>query len=150
MASNDITLTIKRYTLNLGFRTVSTGDSRDIVPYHQIGLTGVANETGQEISITIELWSDLRQFAPTELGFYNSSSRTITIKAPISEFGRASDLLRNEKPVFLVFNQLNIPGAHDPGIKSITSASIVTKSEPTGEGEHTTGQSGLLEQAVHD
>jgi hypothetical protein len=108
---------------------------RDIVPYHEIGLLSAASGASPQVRITIELWVDLRHLAPTELGFYDTSGRTITIKAPISEFERISSLLRHEKPVSFVFNQLDVVGSLHPEIKSISSASIVTDSEPAGESE---------------
>jgi hypothetical protein len=135
MAVSDTKLSIESYTLNLGFRTVSMDDVRDIVPYHEIGLTCAANGIDPQVRVTIELWTDLRHLAPTELGFYDASRKTITIKVPISEFERACSLLRHEKPVFFVFNQLDVVGSHHPEIKSISSASIVTDSELTGESE---------------
>jgi hypothetical protein len=129
MADNDTKLLIESYTLNLGFRTVGIDSVRDILPYHEIGLSAAANGAGQRIQITIELWPDLRRLAPTELGFYDSARHTITIKAPISEFDRVSSLLRHEKPVYFVFNQLDVAGSPHPEIKSISSASILTDSE---------------------
>jgi hypothetical protein len=137
MAVNDTRLTITSYTLNLGFRTVSSDETRDIVAYHEIGLIAAASDGGPEVAITIELWGDLKHFSPTELGFYDSGGHIIKIKAPISEFARLSDLLRYEEPVYFVFNQLNVAGALNPAIKSVTSASIVTGGEPIGEGEST-------------
>jgi hypothetical protein len=135
MAMDDTRLTITSYTLNLGFRSVSVDEVRDIVAYHEIGLLGVADGGGASVRITIELWTDLRHFAPTELGLFDTARNTITIKAPISEFGRMSDLLRNEKPLFFVFNQLEVLGSPTPKIKRISAASIVTGDESAGEGE---------------
>jgi hypothetical protein len=133
MAASDTKLAIESYTVNLGFRTVSMDDVRDIVPYHEIGLICAASGARSRLQVTIELWTDLRHLAPTELGFYDSSRHTITIKAPISEFERTCNLLRHEKPVFFVFSQLEVAGSPHPEIKSISSASIVTESPAAGE-----------------
>jgi hypothetical protein len=133
--ADDARLTITGYTLNLGFRSVSVDEVRDIVPYHEIGLTAVADGVSPPIRITIEMWSDLRHFSPTELGFYDTSLHTIRIKAPMSEFDRTSDLLRYEEPLFFVFNQLEVVGTRTPHIKRISSASIVSEDESAGEGE---------------
>ncbi len=129
----DEKLKIKRYTLDLGFRSVAEDNTRDIVPYHEIGLVSVPDDEGKQTRITIEFWRDLAQFSPTELGFYTVSQKKITIKAPISEFERAHNILRSEKPVFFEFNKFNVVGG-DPDQKSITAASITTGKEPTGEG----------------
>jgi hypothetical protein len=133
--AGDTRLTITSYTLNLGFRSVSVDEVRDIVPYHEIGLSAVAEGASTPIRITIELWADLRHFAPTELGFYDTSLNTIRIKAPMSEFDRTSELLRYEEPLFFVFNQLDVVGSPTPRIKRISSASIVTEDESAGERE---------------
>jgi hypothetical protein len=135
MTLSDTRLAIESYTLNLGFRTVSMDDVRDIVPYHEISLVSAASGTDPKVAITIELWTDLRHLGPTELGFYDSFKHAITIKAPISEFERICGLLRHDQPVFFVFNQLEVVGSHHPEIKSISSASIVTESEAVGENE---------------
>lgn len=134
MAANDTKLKIKDYLVDLGLRTISVNDSRDIVPYHELKLTAVSEETGQQVNITIEFWTDLKQFAPTELGFYTAPG-TIVVKAPMGEFDRAYDLLRNEKPVFFVFNQFNIEGPQNTQRKSITAVSIVTGKAIPGAGE---------------
>jgi hypothetical protein len=133
--ADDTKLTITSYTLNLGFRSVSIDEVRDIVPYHEIGLTAVADAASPPIRITIELWADVRHFAPTELGFYDTARNTIRIKVPMSEFDRTSDLLRYEEPLFFVFNQLDVAGSPTPKIKRISSASIVSEDESAGEGE---------------
>lgn len=138
MAVNDTKLTVKTFTVDLGFRAVGSESLRDIVPYHEIRLIGVAG-TAEPISVTIELWADLRHLAPTELGFYDVSRHTITIKAPISEFDRACRLLRHGQPVYFVFNQLEVDGSRHPEIKSISSASIVTDSQPAGSSHSTNG-----------
>ena len=135
MALSDTRLAIESYALNLGFRTVSMDDVRDIVPYHEISMICTAIGSGPQVHITVELWTDLRHLAPTELGFYDSFRRTITVKAPISEFERICGLLRHEKPLFFIFNQLEVVGSDHPEIKSISSASIVTESEAVGESE---------------
>ena len=128
LASNDTQLEIKSYTLNLGFRTEAINDSRDIVPYHEIGLTSVPDGAGQQTQITIGFWTDLQHFAPTELGFYYVAEKKIAIKAPISEFERACNILRGQTPVFFIFNQANVVGGN-PDMKSITTSSIVTGNE---------------------
>jgi hypothetical protein len=133
MAVSDTKLAIESYTINFGLRTVSLDDVRDIVPYHEIGL--ICTAAGAQMHVTLELWTDLRHLAPTEVGFYDSFKQTITIKAPLSEFDRIRSLLRHDKPLFLVFNQLEVGGSHHPEIKSISSASFVTESEPVGTSE---------------
>jgi hypothetical protein len=135
MATDDTKLTITGYTLNLGFRSVSVDELRDIVAYHEIGLVGVPAGGGPPLHVTIELWADLRHFAPTELGLFDTSLNTIRIKAPMSEFDRTSDLLRYEEPLFFVFNQLEVVGSRTPHIKRISSASIVTADETPGTEE---------------
>ena len=136
MAANDTKLKVKSYVLDLGLRTISIDNIRDIVPYHEIQLAAVIDGTQQEVNITIECWADLKHFAPTELGFYTAPPNgRITIKAPISEFDRVCSILRNEKPVFFIFNQFNVVGTQHPDRKSITAVSIVTGNEPIGESE---------------
>jgi hypothetical protein len=135
MAVNDTKLTIKTFSVDLGFRAVASDSTRDIVPYHEIRLTGIGDGPEAPITITIELWADLRHLAPTELGFYDVSRHTITIKAPISEFDRAYRLLHQVQPVYFVFNQLEVAGSRHPEIKSISSAGLVTDSQPVSRGD---------------
>lgn len=128
LANNDTQLKIRSYTLNVGFRTVGVDNRRDIVPYHEIGLESVPDDAGRQVFITVGFWTSFESFSPTELGSYDVQARTISMKAPMSEFGHVSDILRGQTPVFFIFNQANVVGGR-PNIKSVTSASIVTGSD---------------------